>query len=215
MMPGKSSGLIDMLRSICRRSVSFSGDKAKPLAILFLGGLLVASSTLICVLVSRERRSDLPLTFTRVLTNNLGVREYEFTLKNRAWDCLLDAKVRICADPERARKRVKYHQGARLWPTMQMVDSRIQVASSTGGSLVRGETDIIRFSEPPHGPWMLSVYCVRTNTSSLLMALAEANRVANEKFGAPLLISLESARYRNSLLFDPLQGPTSLIERPR
>jgi hypothetical protein len=191
------------------RSVAVAKSNGKRLAVL-LGGVLLALSY---VRGKGDRGKNVELAFVRVITNGLGVREYEFTVRNRVWDSVLDAKVMTCADPERARARVRYHQGARIWPKMQLVDSRIQVASSTGDGLLREKTGVLRFSEPTNGPWMLAVYCVRTNTSSLLLALAAANRVANARFGAPMLITPEWSTGCNSILFDPIEGPASLIER--
>ena len=166
-------------------------------------GLSLAALLLVAFLQSRRWRDDLPLTLSHVMTNNHGVREYEFTLKNRAWDCLLNANVRMCAEPEKARARAKYHQGARIWPSMQTVYSITNLSGSSGATLLRGKSAVFRFPEPANSPWMLDVYCVRTNTSRLLMALAEVNQAANARFGVPVLVTVEAAAGRISPLMEP------------
>ena len=168
------------------------------MAALCLLGLL-----LLIYLGNRSWRDDLPLMLSQVVTNDHGMREYEFTLKNQAWDCALNANVRMCADPERAHALAKYYQGARIWPSMQMVYSITNLPSSSGAILRRGKSAVFRFPEPANSPWMLDVFCVRTNTSRVLIALVEANQLANARFGVPMFVEIESVAQRISPLIEP------------
>jgi len=94
---------------------------------------------------------------------------------------------------------------------MQMVYSITKLPSNWGATLLRGKSAVFRFPEPANNPWMLDVYCVRTNTSRLLIALAEVNQAANVRFDVPVLVTLEAFAHRGS----PLMVPPDAAERSR